>query len=57
MQKLRQHHEPQYPIDVDGIKIDIGLIDIQVFFSGSKNLILNTLKSVLMCFLRKTLKK
>ena len=57
MQKLRQHHEPQYPIDVDGIKIDIGLIDIQVFFSGSKNLILNTLKECPDVLFKENLKK
>lgn len=44
MQKLRQHHEPQYPIEIDGLQIDIGLIDIRVFFSGAKNILLNTLK-------------
>lgn len=57
MKELREHHENQYPIDVDGVKIDIGLIDIQVFFSGEKQLILNTLKHNPKFFFEENIKK
>lgn len=57
MQELRQHHEPQYPIDVNGVKIDIGLIDIQVFFSGNKNILLNTLKECPDMLFKENIKK